>query len=138
MRKATEIRQTINDNNNTLRTLKNEAETLKNRLDDMLDGMPRKERITERKTPLYEEIDNQWIEKLREIDHLETVNKYLFHNFKIASYHEILPKLCEVLKKYAGKRHGEKTAENLSGFLAIFTVILWEDLPCHTCKRLQA
>lgn len=113
MRKAKEIRETINDNNNAIRTLKNEAETLKNRLDAITDGMTLKECIEERKMPLYEEIDNQWIEKLRAIDHLETVNKYLWHNFKIASYHEILPQFCAVLKKYAGKRHGVKTAEKV-------------------------
>lgn len=114
MKNSTEIKAIMNENRTKINTLKKEAEALDLKLYKMIDGLKLKEKINVKKFDKdYSMIDTLLTEKNNEIKRLETVDKYLVNNWRVALYHEVMPIYCEVLKKYAGKRHGEKTAQKI-------------------------
>lgn len=57
----------------------------------------------------------------RDINALEATIRILSNNIRIAIYTETMPKIMEVLKKYEGKQHGEKTAAALRADLQAAT-----------------
>lgn len=115
MMKFTEIMETIK----TLNTeIKETEENQKTEIDcyyENFEGLTIKERITYKKE--NKELETKHLQKIAEIQ--ETITdkklklKLLQNNARISLFHEVMPIVLEVLQKYNGKAHGEKTSEKI-------------------------
>lgn len=68
-------------------------------------------------TPAEERIMREWTELETEIKRLENIALILRHNYRATLAAQVLPAFLEILKKYDGKKAGEKTREKMSNEL---------------------
>lgn len=64
-------------------------------------------------TPGESRIMRKWEEQRKEVERLENLKKILYNNYYIVLFENLRPVLISVLKKYNGKRAGEKTVEKM-------------------------
>ena len=65
-------------------------------------------------TPKEARIMRKWEEQRAEVAKLEKIALILRHNYRVALAAQVLPAFIEILKKYDGKKAGEKTREKIS------------------------
>ena len=68
-------------------------------------------------TPAEERIMREWTELETEIKRLEKLALILRHNYRATLAAQVLPVFVEILKKYDGKKAGEKTREKMNNEL---------------------
>ena len=57
---------------------------------------------------------DEWAEAQEKTNDLQLAVKLLKNNARVSLFHEVLPVLVEMLKKYNGKPYGEKTREKFA------------------------
>lgn len=65
-------------------------------------------------TPKADRIMRKWEEQRAEVAKLEKIALILRHNYRAILAAQVLPAFLEILKKYDGKKAGEKTREKIS------------------------
>ena len=65
-------------------------------------------------TPKADRIMRKWEEQRAEVAKLEKIALILRHNYRAILAAQVLPAFVEILKKYDGKKAGEKTREKIS------------------------
>lgn len=96
---------------NELKTLTDEIQTIENWMCDNQDtfrSLADSKKFDELRT-MRKDIEPQEIEKSKRLELLKVAQKILKENIRQAYFHETMPKVLEVLKKYEGKPIGEKT-----------------------------
>lgn len=66
-------------------------------------------------SPELERMMCEWDEIEKEIEKSEKIGAVLRHNYRAVLAAQVLPVFVEILKKYGGRKAGEKTAEKISG-----------------------
>lgn len=64
-------------------------------------------------TPKEARIMRKWEEQRKEVERLENLKKIFYNNYYIVLFENLRPVLISVLKKYNGKKAGEKTVEKM-------------------------
>lgn len=64
-------------------------------------------------TPAEERIMRKWAAIEKDIARLKNIAHILRHNYRVALAAQVLPAFLEILKKYDGKKAGEKTREKI-------------------------
>lgn len=105
MKKFKNILKDIEKTNNDIKELeKREKEISRN-----FENIKNFKAYTEAKKPYQDELKN--IDSM--IYDLKIKKQLLYNNSKVSLFNEVVPTVCEVLKKYNGKPYGEKTKEKI-------------------------
>lgn len=145
MMKFTEILEAIN----TLYTEVKEAEERQKAETDRyfatFEGLTIKEKITQKKK--NPEVETEHLQRIAETQ--ETITngklklKLMQNNARISLFNEVMPIVLEILQKYNGKAHGEKTSEKIRAEIKEKTncfVYVYTDsfkiIPCGTVNNI--
>lgn len=105
-----EIRKQREQNKSEISELKEQAEKAR----DKFNSLTISEKVAYIKdTPKTERIMREWEEIENKIKAADEIGKILKSNYRAALASVIVPALSEVLKKYDGKKAGEKTREKI-------------------------
>ena len=115
MKKFNEIMETIKALYTEVKEAENEQNKETEKYFATFEGLTIKERIAQKKeNPETEEAHFQKIAQYQEtITNGKLKIKLLQNNAKIALFNEVMPMVLEVLQKYNGKSHGEKTSQKI-------------------------
>ena len=111
MKTYAEMKKEANDNYKELSNLKQENDSLRFELSKMIEGVPFDKRplLLEKQKAIRAKRAKNDVK----IQRLKVVQQLLENNKKIALFNDVMPIIFEVLRKYNGKRLGEKTFEKL-------------------------
>lgn len=115
MKKYNEIITDINTECENIGALKGRCETLNKELKSLFSGMSLKEQVEYHKLHKHDIDEKNKVIKMYkdEIRDIELKIKIMENNAKVALFHEVLPVVLEVLKKYKNKPYGEKTSKKI-------------------------
>ena len=106
-----EIAQQRAENVQAIKALKEKEEETRARWEKMSDG----ERFAYiKQTPKEARIMREWDEIYKQIEKLEKIGYILRHNYRAIMAAQVVPAFVELLKKYGGKKAGEKTREKFA------------------------
>ena len=106
-----EIAEEIKSTRAKIERIKNEIEKSENEFFALDDNTQKKYLLD---TPRDARIMRKWEEQRAEVAKLEKIALLLRHNYRAILAAQVLPAFIEILKKYDGKKAGEKTREKIS------------------------
>lgn len=106
-----EIAQEIKSTRAKIEGIKDEIEKSENEFFALDDNTQTKYLLD---TPKADRIMRKWEEQRAEVAKLEKIALILRHNYRAILAAQVLPAFVELLKKYDGKKAGEKTREKIS------------------------
>lgn len=115
MMKFTEILEAIKALNTEIKEAEERQKAETNKYFSTFEGLTIKERIAQKKENPEAEVEH--LQRIAETQ--ETITngklklKLMQNNAKISLFNEIMPLVLEVLQKYNGKSHGEKTSQKI-------------------------
>lgn len=115
MKKYNEIIENINAEWKSVSNLKGRCDILNKELKSLFSDMSLKEQVEYHKLHKHDidEKNNIITMYKEEIRDTELRIKIMENNAKIALFHEVMPVILDILKKYENKAHGEKTAKKI-------------------------
>lgn len=109
-----DIAKQIAENAQAIEELKNKEDKIRAEWDELTTD----EKISYLKTtPAEKRIMREWTELEQKIKRFEKIALILQHNYRATLAAQVMPAFIEILKKYDGKKAGEKTREKMSNEL---------------------